>query len=160
MTSAMNRNFEPLADSLCYRYFPKQLLLFLEGHSMKNILLNPGAAAITSIFLSLPLGFIFVAFMFDIQPLIKPLNSLFTIQGQQGQINGLGRIVILGGLLLLPVALALNLRALLKREGPEGKRKLHALNLIVGAILLLLIIFTWGGLMLEEIYCIQGIRCD
>ena len=77
----------------------EHLLLFLEGHSMKNILLNPGAAAITSILLSLPLGFIFVAFMFDIQPLIKPLN-------------------------------------------------------------LLLIIFTWGGLMLEEIYCIQGIRCD
>jgi hypothetical protein len=24
----------------------------------------------------------------------------------------------------------------------------------------LLIVFTWGGLMLEEIYCLQGIRCD
>lgn len=65
-----------------------------------------------------------------------------------------------GGMLLLPVAFVLNLRPMLKREGPEGKRKLHAINLIVGAIILLLIIFTWGALLVEEIYCLQGIRCD
>ena len=47
--------------------------------------------------------------MFDIELLGKPLNELFTIEGQQGEINTLGRIVIYGGLLLLPVAFALNL---------------------------------------------------
>ena len=72
----------------------------------------------------------------------------------------LGRIVIYGGLLLLPIAFVLNLRPMLKREGPEGKRRLYTINLIVGAAILLLIIFTWGGLILEEIYCLRGIRCD
>ena len=138
----------------------EHLILLTEGEVMKNMLANPRSAAITSLMLSLPLGLTFVAFMFDIEPLIKPLNDLFTIEGQQGDINTLGRIVIYGGLLLLPVAFVLNLQPMLKREGPEGKRRLYALNLIVGVAILLLITFTWGGLILEEIYCLRGIRCD
>lgn len=120
----------------------EHLLLLMEGDVVKGILANPRSAAITSLLLSLPLGLIFVAFMFDIEPLVKPLNSLFTIDGQQGNINTLGRIVIYGGLLLLPLAFVLNLRPMLKREGPEGRGRLYAINLIVGAAILLLIIFT------------------
>jgi hypothetical protein len=138
----------------------EHLLLLVEGDIMKTILANPRWVAITSLILSLPLGITFVVFMFDIDPLVKPLNDLFTIEGQQGQINTLGRIVIYGGLLLLPLAFALNLQSLLKREGPEGKRSLYTINLIIGAAILLLIIFTWGGLLVEEIYCLRGIRCD
>lgn len=138
----------------------EHLFLLIEGDVMKNRLANPRSAAITSLILALPLGLTFVAFMFNIEPLVKPLNNLFTIEGQQGEINTLGRIVIYGGLLFLPVAFVLNLRPLLKKEGPEGKRRLYALNLIVGAAILLLITFTWGGLILEEIYCLRGIRCD
>ncbi|MCI0607603.1 MAG: hypothetical protein L0Z71_00885 [Anaerolineae bacterium] len=125
---------------------------------MKTILANPRLAAITSLILSLPLGLTFVAFMFDIELLVKSLKDRFTMDGQQ--INNLGRIVIFGGLLLLPLAFALNLQTMLIREGPEQKRTLHAINFIVGAIILLLIIFTWGGLIVEEIYCLRGIRCD
>ena len=136
----------------------EHLYLLTEGDVMKTILANPKLAAITSFIFSLPLGLTFVAFMFDIEPLVKPLNNLFTIDGQQ--INNLGRIVIFGGLLLLPIAFVLNLRPMLKREGPERKRRVYAINLIVGAAILLLIIFTWGGLIVEEIYCLRGIRCD
>lgn len=138
----------------------EHLLLLIEGDVMKIILANPRLAAIISLILSLPLGLTFVAFMFDIESLVIPLNDLFTIEGQQGQINTLGRIVIYSGLLLLPVAFVLNLRPMLKREGAEGKRKLYALNLIIAVGILLLIIFTWGGLLLEEIYCLREIRCD
>ena len=138
----------------------EHLYLLIEGEFMKTILANPRWAAITSLILSLPLGITFVVFMFDIDPLVKPLNDLFTIEGQHGEINTLGRIVIYGGLLLLPLAFALNLQSLLKREGPEGKRSLYTINLIIGAAILLLIIFTWGGLLMEEIYCLRGIRCD
>ena len=136
----------------------EHLYLLTEGDVMKTILANPKLAAITSFIFSLPLGLTFVAFMFDIEPLVKPLNNLFTIDGQQ--INNLGRIVIFGGLLLLPIAFVLNLWPMLKREGPERKRRVYAINLIVGAAILLLIIFTWGGLIVEEIYCLRGIRCD
>ena len=125
----------------------EHLYLLREGDIMKTILANPRWAAIIGLILSLPLGLTFVGFMFD-------------IESQGGQINTLGRIVIYGGLLLLPIAFALNLQSLLKREGPEGNRSLYTINLIIGAAILLLIIFTWGGLFLEEIYCLRGIRCD
>ena len=138
----------------------EHLYLLIEGDVMKTILANPRLAAITSLILSLPLGLTFVAFMFDIEPLVKPLNDLFTIEGQGEEINMLGRIVIYGGLLLLPLAFALNLQPRFKREGLEGKRSLYTINLIIGAAILLLIIFTWGGLIVEEIYCLSGIHCD
>src|SRR5687767_8569965 len=94
----------------------EHILLLTRGDVMKNMLANPRSAAITSFILSLPLGLTFMAFMFDIEPLVKTLNNLFTIEGQQGDINMLGRIVIYGGLLLLPVAFVLNLRPLLRKE--------------------------------------------
>lgn len=126
---------------------------------MKNLISNPRSAAITSLILALPLGLTYVALMLNIEPLARVLNNLFTVDGQQAgmEINTLGRIVIYGGLLLLPIAFTLNLRPLLRRE---EKRRFPVLNLIVGAIIFLLILFTWGGLILEEIYCLQGIRCD
>lgn len=138
----------------------EHILLIKQGDGMKNMFSHPTSVAITSLILSLPLGLTFVAFMFDIELLIKPLNNLFTINGRQGEINTLGRIVIYGGLLLLPIAFALNFQPILKRMGPEGKRKIYAINLIVAVAILLLIIFIWGGLILEEIYCLRGIRCD
>jgi len=57
----------------------EHLLLLIEGDVMKTILANPRLAAITSFILSLPLGLTFVAFMFDIEPLVKPLNNLFML---------------------------------------------------------------------------------
>jgi hypothetical protein len=137
-------------------------LLLAEEGTMKTFVSKPAWAAITSFILAMPLGLTYVVLMFNIEPLARVLNNLFTVDGQQGgmEINMLGRIVIFGGLLLLPVAFALNLQPILKREGATGKRKVYAINLIVGTIILLLIIFTWGGLILEEIYCLRGIRCD
>lgn len=70
---------------------------------------------------AMPLGLTYITLMFNLEPLASLLNDLFTVAGQQGDINMLGRIVIYGGLLLLPVAFALNLQSMLKREGPEGK---------------------------------------
>jgi len=138
----------------------EHILIIAQGDSMKTLISNPRSAAITSLILAMPLGLTYVALMFNIEPLARVLNNLFTIEGQQGNINMLGRIVIFGGLLLLPVAFVLNLRPLFRKEGTEGKRKLYALNLIVGVAILLLITFTWGSLIMEEIYCLRGIRCD
>jgi len=133
-------------------------ILIAEGNAMKNILANSRSAAIISFILCLPLAVPYVIFMYDLEPLIGPLNNLLTVDGQQ--INNLGRIVIFGGLLLLPVAFTLNLQPMLIRAEPEQKRTLHAINLILGAAILLLVMMTWGSLILESIYCLQGIRCD
>ena len=129
---------------------------------MKGSLANPTTAAILSFMLALPLGLIFVVLIFDIQPLANLLINLFTIDGPPGEIylNTPGRIVIYGGLFLLPVAFALNLQPMLVRVGPDQQRRFHTVNLIVGSAILLLITFTWGALLIEQIYCLQGIRCD
>ena len=133
-------------------------LVWAQGDSMKAMLSNPTSAAIVSLILSLPLGLLFIIFNFDIKPLTRLVTSWLTFNGSE--VNGLGRLVLIGGLLLLPVAFVINLLPLLKKEGPEIKRKLHAANVIVGVLILMIIVISWGGLLVEEIYCLQGIRCD
>ena len=133
-------------------------LVWAQGDSMKAMLSNPTSAAIVSLILSLPLGLLFIIFNFDIKPLTTLVTSWLTFSGSD--VNGLGRLVLIGGLLLLPVAFVINLLPMLKKEGPEIKRKLHKANVIVGIIILIIILVSWGGLLVEEIYCLQGIRCD
>ena len=133
-------------------------LVWAQGGSMKAMLSNPTSAALVSIILSLPLGLLFIIFNFEIKPLTTLVTSWLTFNGSD--VNGLGRLVLIGGLLLLPVAFVINLLPLLKKEGPERKKKLHTANLIVGIIILTIILIFWGGLLVEEIYCLRGIRCD
>ena len=133
-------------------------LLFQQEVAMKNIILNPKSAALTSSILSLPLGVTYLIFATDMELLIKPYRALFTVNGYD--VNMLGRIVLIGGLLLLPIAFVINLLPILKKDGLEQKRILRPINLIVGIVILLLIIMTWGGLVFESMYCLQGIRCD
>jgi len=129
-----------------------------KGIAMKKLPANSRSAASLGFILCLPLAALFVIFTFDLEPFIRPLKELLTTDGQQ--INHFGRIVIFGALLLLPIAFVLNLQPILKKAGPEGKRTFYTINIIVGTSILLLIIFTWGGLILESIYCLQGIHCD
>ena len=136
----------------------EHLFLFKEADIMKNILANPTSAAIISFILAFPIGFLRLVLGSDIEPLVAPIESVLTIDGSQP--NALGYTIICGGLLLLPVAFVLNLRPMLNKGSPAGNRRLYMLNIIVGSAILLLIIFIWGGLILEEIYCLRGIRCD
>ncbi|HUG34605.1 MAG TPA: hypothetical protein VMJ90_07535 [Anaerolineales bacterium] len=136
----------------------EHVLQLTKGAAMKNILANPKSAALISFILCLPLALPFIILMVDVKPLVEPLKNLLTVDGQQ--INTLGRIVFPGGLLLLPAAFILNLQPILVRVGPDQKRAFHTVNLIAGTAILLLITFTWGALLVEEIYCLQGIRCD
>ena len=131
----------------------------LEGDVMKNLLVNPKSAAFISFILCLLLRVPLVVLISDIELLTRPLNNRFTVSGPGVDVNMLGRIVIFGGLVLLPVAFLFNLQPMLVREGPERRRILHRFTLIVGAAILLLLTFTWGGLLLNEIYCLRGIRC-
>jgi hypothetical protein len=134
------------------------LLILMQRDLMKNILASPNSAAITSFILALPIGLLRLLLGSDVEALIAPVESVLTVDGFRP--NTLGYTIICGGLLLLPVAFVLNLSPILKRAAPDGQRRRYTLNIIVGIILSILILFTWGGLLLEEIYCLQGIRCD
>lgn len=71
----------------------EHMVLLVEGDAMRTMFASPRFLAIMSLLLSLPLGLIFVVFTLDIDPLVKFLNKLFTVNGQQGDINTLGRFV-------------------------------------------------------------------
>ena len=97
----------------------EHILLLTQGNTMKNLVSNPNSAAITSLILSLPIGLTFIAFMFEMEQLTKPLTAALTTNGYD--LNSLGRVFLICGLFLLPAAFVLNLRPMLKREGPQGK---------------------------------------
>jgi hypothetical protein len=67
---------------------------------------------------------------------------------------------VIGGIILLPIALVINLLPVLRKEGPESRRRLHAANMIVGVAILTILAVTWGGLLVEQVSCLQGIHCD
>jgi hypothetical protein len=135
----------------------EHIYLLMEVNAMKKILTNPRSAATTSLILSLPLGLLLLILFSGIEPLVKAVESVLTVDGT---LNALGHVMLFGGMLLLLAAFLLNLQPMLTRDGPEGKRKLYTINLIVGAFVLLPITVTWGALLVEQIYCLRGIRCD
>lgn len=133
------------------------LFIPTRGDNMKSILANPTSAAIVSFILTLPIGFLRLILGSNIEGIVAPVEAALSVDGIP---TAFGYTIICGGMLLLPVAFALNLQPILKREKPDGERRVYPFNLIVGAIILLMIAATWGALLVEELYCLRGIRCD
>ena len=67
--------------------------------------------------------------------------------------NPLGYFVIITSILLIPIGSIIALRPIFQK-GPNEKRRIYVVNLVLGTALLLIFVFIAGGL-LEEIY-----RCD
>ena len=112
-------------------------------------------SALAGLLLFMPVGILLSAIWLD----IAVVRDLLTADGDQP--NVLGMTVILGGLLLLPIAFVVTLRPML-RKGPNRKRRAYAVNLLVCAVIALPMAATLLGIG-EEIYrCeIRGIpNCD
>jgi len=90
---------------------------------------------------------------------VAVVRDLLTLDGDRP--NVLGWSVIVGGLLLLPVAFVITLLPML-RKGPNRKRRVYAVNLLVCAVIAIPAATTLYGIG-EEVYrCeIRGIpNCD
>src|SRR5688572_7973667 len=72
--------------------------------NMKSIMTNHKSVATISFLLALPIGLVYLIFVSDIKFLTQILNQWFTVTRDGGDINILGRIVIYGSMLLLPIA--------------------------------------------------------
>jgi len=84
--------------------------------------------ALLGLLLFLPIGLVFPSIWLD----VVVVRDLLTIDGQRPNI--LGWTVIVGGLLLLPVAFVVTLLPMM-RKGPNRKRRMYAVNLLVCAVI-------------------------
>jgi len=111
--------------------------------------------ALVGLLLSLPIGIVFPSVWLD----IAVVRDLLTLDGNRPNILGL--TVIVGGLLLLPVAFVVTLLPMM-RKGPDRKRRLHAVNLLVCAVISTPMATTLYGIGEEVHQCeIRGIpNCD
>jgi len=128
--------------SICCRCSPKQTLTpatpfkLAASHAIVGVIALLGVAAALA---PLPLR--------ELRPFVTPLGSS-AIWGQ---------VAFLLGMLALPVAFLFNL---LPRWAMPAFRP-ASLNLIIGAVILLVIIALASGLILENIACASGVpNCD
>ena len=111
--------------------------------------------ALAGLLLFAPIGLLLPSLWLD----VAVVRDAVTLEG--GRPNALGWAAILGGLLLLPVAFVVTLLPMM-RMGPNRKRRLYAVNLLVCAVIATPMTATLVGIG-EEIYqCeIRGIpNCD
>ena len=126
---------------------------------MTWIAANPRMAALVSLALALPTMLIYTTVALDIDALERPILSVLSSDGTQP--NAFGWAFMAVSVLLLPVAFVVNLLPMIRRSGPERRRTVTALNLIVAAILLFYLSRTWGEFLIEEINCRMGVpSCD
>lgn len=110
--------------------------------------MSPRLAAYVALALSVPLGIVWTAIVFELQFVEVAFKSVFTSDG--ATLNAAGRVYIFGSILVLPVALGLALWPMLRK----GTRGVYWLNIAIALLILILMWHTWGGLA-EDIY-----RCD
>jgi hypothetical protein len=112
-------------------------------------------SAVVGVLLFLPIGIVIPAIWLDIG-IVRDLLTL-----DRDRPNALGWTVIAGGLLLLPVAFVVALVPMLRR-GPDRRRRLYAVNLLVCAVIAAPMATTLYGLGEEFYRCdIRGIpNCD
>lgn len=126
--------------------------------SIRSAVTNPWSAAIISLVLCLP--FVVSALpLSDVKLLADPVRAVLTLDGQQ--LSMFGRVVVFGGVLLLPVALFLNLVPMFTIAGPERKISFspRPVNLIITLAVLLPVLIIARWIAFEAVNCSKGI-CD
>jgi hypothetical protein len=126
--------------------------------SIRSAVTNPWSAAIISLALCLP--FVVSALpLSDVKLVADPVRAVLTLDGQQ--LSMFGRVVVFGGVLLLPVALFLNLVPMFTIAGPERKISFSPrpvnLTIMLAVLFPVLIIARW--IAFEAVNCSKGI-CD
>jgi hypothetical protein len=111
--------------------------------------------ALAGLVLFSPIGVLFPALWLE----IAAVHDLLTLDG--GRPNVVGWTLIGTGFLLLPVALVVTLLPMIRR-GPDDKRRLYPVNLLVCAVIAIPLAMTLYGIGDELYRCdIRGIpNCD
>lgn len=118
--------------------------------------IHPDAAARTGFLLTLPLGFLWTVLVYGIEPLSTILVRFFSHERVP---NIVGSGLAATSMVLLWPALAITARPLLRAQ---GYRRLYPANILVLAVIVVLILQTWGTLVSEIIRCdiLHILQCD
>ncbi|MEQ1764365.1 MAG: hypothetical protein ABL984_14635 [Pyrinomonadaceae bacterium] len=112
-----------------------------------------------AVVLCVPFALLIAAALFDGTILNAQLLSIVTVDGQQ--LNGIGRVIVFGSVLLLPISLVVNLAGLIpsfRQHNPailEGR--VSSVSLAAVQTIALLTIAGW--IVTETVSCSRGI-CD
>jgi len=127
---------------------------------MKNIVINPRAAAIISIILALPFPVLFMIAWLEIEPFNGLLNTLFTEADGYRQ-NALGVVVTIGAALLLLAAFIVSLVPIARNIREGNNIVSNPLNLLLAVALLVVITMFVGGIIIDQYPCWIGVpNCD
>lgn len=108
-------------------------------------------SVLTAFLLSLPMAVLLVVMVFEITPVEIFFKSFLTNDGSKP--NTFGLVYMIGSLIALPIGLVMSLLPMFKKD-KKGKRHFYLVNAAIAALIIILMVPTWGGL-LKDIY-----RCD
>lgn len=114
--------------------------------------LDPMRHAAIGLVLAVPMTILLAAVILRVEPLEAAMRAAFV--DENDRTNLFGNIFAFGSLVALPVALAVSLWPVIRDSARDARRHLYIANIAVAAVILALIIPSWGALA-DEIY-----RCD
>ena len=128
---------------------------------LKNISINPKMLAIISFILALPMAVFYPIVILEVEPLHGFFISIFTVDGNRPHAPDAIDITGVIAMLLLPVAFIVNLVPIVRNVRAGNRLVAIPINLLLAVALLVLIVVTWGALLVDQIPCFMGVpNCD
>jgi hypothetical protein len=130
------------------------------SHLMKNITNNPRAAALIGFLLAMPLMLLLWIMLYEVEPFHGYLKHWFT-EADGVRMNALAQIVMIGSVLLLPVALIVNLAPIVRNVRAGNSVMTNPINLLLAVVLFAFITTIVGVFVIDQYPCWIGVpNCD
>jgi hypothetical protein len=122
--------------------------------------MSPKSAAVLSFILCLPITIIFSLLLLNIEPNFGALEPLLSsLDPDQPHLGG--SLIVLGAMLLLPVAFVMNLRVVARDRRAGNGIAAHPANLVLAVATLAFIAWIVGSIIADQYPCWIGVpNCD
>lgn len=123
---------------------------------MRDLVSNSRSAALIGFVLCLPIAILFSLVLLGIEPSLDPLDPLFRADGSH-----LSSMIVLGLLLLLPVALVINLAPIIRSARAGNGMAAHPVNLVLAVAILVVLAVILSSFIVDQYPCwIDVPNCD
>lgn len=136
----------------------ENLVMIRQKTTLGSLFTDPWRAAAISMLLCVPFAISAIPLL-NVAFLADPIRTVLTFDGQQ--LSMFGRLVVFGGVLLLPFALLLNLVPMFTTGGVNRRFTFspRPINLITGIAVLIPVLLIARWMVFEATNCSKGI-CD